>query len=460
MKGLLGLGLVLLASVALTHVLLQDNGYVLLSYGSWSVETSLALFAGLNLLLWLLLYALLRSVINLFSVPGRIHNWRQQRAQQQAQASLIQGLIEVSEGHWAVAEKTLLRHVEHSKTPLLNYLAAARAAQQLGEHERRDEYLQRAHESMPSADIAVGLTQAELQLSHQQLEQALATLMHLKSIAPRHAYVLKLLKKLYVRLQDWDALKLLLPELKKRKVLSTSQLQDLELELYTHLLNATLQPGSKDDVRSIWQSMPKSLRQRASMIHIYVPLLIQSGQQENARTLINETLRRDWDDVLCEMLMRINVSDPAVQQNIAEAWLKQQADNPVLLRLLARLSLQNKLWGKARSYLEASLGVRPDSETSLELGLLLQRMGEEQAASDCFREGLQLMARYEMPEIPAIIDHTPLAVAPPAVIPMDIPKEERQEELPEADAGPDVNESGKEPAWIREAPVGVNILFA
>ena len=79
MKGLLGLGLVLLATVVATHVLLQDNGYVLLSYGVWSVESSLALFTGLNLLVWLLLYALLRSIINLFSVPRRVRNWQQQR---------------------------------------------------------------------------------------------------------------------------------------------------------------------------------------------------------------------------------------------------------------------------------------------------------------------------------------------------------------------------------------------
>jgi hypothetical protein len=37
---------------------------------------------------------------------------------------------------------------------------------------------------MPSADVAVSLTQAELQLADHQLEQALATLKHLRSVAP------------------------------------------------------------------------------------------------------------------------------------------------------------------------------------------------------------------------------------------------------------------------------------
>ena len=91
----------------------------------------------------------------------------------------------MSEGRFEQAEKILLKQVSHSDTELLNYLMAARSAQQQGAYDRRDEYLRLAHKAMPSADIAIGITQAELQLSHNQYEQALATLNHLSSIAPK-----------------------------------------------------------------------------------------------------------------------------------------------------------------------------------------------------------------------------------------------------------------------------------
>ena len=71
---------------------------------------------------------------------------------------------------------------------------------------------------MPSADVAVSLTQAELQLADHQLEQALATLKHLRSVAPKHTYVLRLLRRLYEQLGDWEHLRELLPELRRRKV--------------------------------------------------------------------------------------------------------------------------------------------------------------------------------------------------------------------------------------------------
>ena len=145
----------------------------------------------------LLLHLSLRVLSRLWHTPERVAEWRRKRRLQRAHRSLTRGLVELAEGRWKVAERHLTKHAEQSETPLINYLAAARAAQLQDEHARRDDYLHLAHESMPSADVAVGLTQAELQLAHQQYEQALATLMHVRSLSPKHNYVLKLLKKLY-----------------------------------------------------------------------------------------------------------------------------------------------------------------------------------------------------------------------------------------------------------------------
>ena len=63
-----------------------------------------------------------------------------------------------------------------------------------------------AHDAMPSADVAVSLTQAELQMSGGQWEQSLATLLQLKSSSPRHPQVLAMLAEVFEELADWQAL--------------------------------------------------------------------------------------------------------------------------------------------------------------------------------------------------------------------------------------------------------------
>jgi HemY protein len=115
-------------------------------------------------------------------------------------------------------------------------LTAARAAQSRGAIDKRDEYLQIAAQHGDDAEVAVGLTQAELNLSGKQFDQALETLTRLQSINPTHANVLRLLHKTYQHLGDWHALRSLIPVLNKQKVLMEAELNPVEAEVFSNLL--------------------------------------------------------------------------------------------------------------------------------------------------------------------------------------------------------------------------------
>ena len=214
MKLLAKIFLVLLVAVSLALIARNEPGYILIDYGAWKIETTLTLAVTTLVLSFAALYSLVRIAANAWAVPRRMRAWQQQRQLQKASNSLTHGLIQMEEGRWQAAEEVLIRHADIAAKPLLHYLAAARAAQKQGAHERRDKYLRLAHQSTPGADVAVGLTQAELQLNHHQAEQALATLQHVSTLAPKHRYVAKLLMKLYIELHDWTALLTLLPALR------------------------------------------------------------------------------------------------------------------------------------------------------------------------------------------------------------------------------------------------------
>jgi len=189
MRALLKIWLFMLAGAGIGVVLTRDSGYVLMSFGNYTVEMSLALLLLMLVGLFGALYFGIRLLVRTLHLPKDVRDWKQKRGSRLAQQAMTRGLLEISEGNWRAAEKRLVRFAERSETPLLNYLAAARAAQLQGAHDRRDGYIRLAHETMPSADVAVSLTQAELQLADNQLEQALATLKHLRSVAPKHTYV-------------------------------------------------------------------------------------------------------------------------------------------------------------------------------------------------------------------------------------------------------------------------------
>jgi len=368
----------------------QDPGYVLVGRGFQTIEMSLSLFITLQILLFAALYFLARFISRTWSMPEKLREWRQRSRSKKALDASRKGLIELAQGRWKQAERALTRHVNDSEVPLLNYLSAARAAQKLNAPERRDHYLSMAHKSMPDADMAVELTQAELQIAHGQPEHALATLVHLRSIAPKHTHVLLLLTRLYEQLSSWGDLENLLPDLKKYKVLEKHEYQRLSIHVYHALLDIAAASKKAHHLNNVWQRMPGKLRDRHEMIFHYAKHLIELDEHERCEQLLRDTIKRNWNSQLVQLYGLVKSSNPEKQLTHAEAWLKGRENNPDLLLTLGRLSLNNKLWGKAKSYLETSLGYGPKAETYKELGVLLERLDEKDAAADCFRKGLLL----------------------------------------------------------------------
>jgi HemY protein len=302
---------------------------------------------------------------------------------------LFTGLIELAEGNWSGAEKRLLKYAEDSETPLLNYLAAARAAQHQGAHERRDHYLRLAHQGMPAADIAVGLTQAELQIAHRQMEQALATLTRLRDIAPRHTQVLKMLMHLYERLQDWEQLRALLPELRKRKVLAAEAADALEARMHSELLVRAARGLDTTALHGAWGRVPRRLTHNVDLVLAYAHQLHRLAQDDEAESLLRGALKKSWDERLVDLYGRLQAN---VRQQLATAedWLRDRDRNPVLLLTLGRLAMRNSLWGKAREYLEASIGVAPSVEAYQLLGSLAEHLNDNALMTFSYRKGMLL----------------------------------------------------------------------
>jgi HemY protein len=399
MKWLITSLVTLLVAVIVALLAMEDPGYVLVSVGPWTLETSLVVASVIVFLSFSVLYYGIRTTINILAIPSGMQHWQLQRKEKKSQQQLNDGLLYLAEGQWQAAEKQVLKSLKFSqqrqkniksseKNTLLSYLAIARAAQAQGAGERRDYYLKLAIEKYPTADIAVGLTQAELQLQQQQLEQALATLAHLQTLAPKNVAVLHAVADIYVRLQDWEHLLELMPTLRKLKVVKDEMIEGWYEIAYLGLLKAA---KSAADVRDVWSRVPKQRQENHALLMLYVQRLLETQQSELAEPLLRHALERQPNDILVAIYGKIESADSARQLKVVETLLAGQPQNAVLLLTAGRLSLCNKLWGKARAYFEASVSSSASAEAYNELGYLLERMGETSAAAECFRQGLGLI---------------------------------------------------------------------
>lgn len=389
--------LALFASAFGAHFLLSDPGYVVINFRGYLVEMSVPvlvlLTAALIALIWLL-----RKII---MAPRRIGEAAGRFRSARSGQKMTRGMIEVAEGNFARGERMLARAASTSDSPLFNYLQAARAAHLQGRNERRDDWLKLAYQEVPEAANAVLLTQAEFQLDQGKHEQALATLRRLDENSKDHGHALALMARLYFQLEDWDALREILPRVKKHSQVNADTLTQWTARVHRERLHAA---EDGDAVTSIWKDVPKVCKADISILEAYYSGLMRTGRHLQAEKELASALKSNWSGPLVRLFGLVEGNDASKQLKRAEGWLSNHSEDPDLLLTAARLCIRNELWGKARSYLETVISLRPSPETYQEYGALLNQMGDTDAAADAYRDGLGMLSGEQLPAITHITD--------------------------------------------------------
>jgi HemY protein len=392
--------LALILGGVLGSLLLSDPGRVVLSLRGHVIEMALP-FA---VLLLLAIYALLRLVIRMIRIRRRSAEERATRQRERSQQQLAKGLTELSAGEWLAAEQTLTRSAFGASQPLLHYLAAARAAELQGATARRDEWLAKALDVAPEQRAAVHITQAEMLLRHNQLAAALTTLEQLDASGHQNARGLNLLARIYRQQGDWQKLKLLEPRLRSTSGITTANVDEIVAQIHLDMLKAAGTSRQRGELEQAWHEVTKSLARRPDVVVAYARAAIACDAAEPAEKALRELLNEQWDEAALLAYGELEVAEPLSQLQTVEKWLNNHPQDAVLLLTCARCCIRNELFGKARSYLEASIGLRPRLETYQMLAKLLEASGERELAFKILNDAMvQAVGRKaSMPRLRAL----------------------------------------------------------
>ncbi len=363
-----------------------DSGYVLLSWDKYSVETSLSLWLLGTVLFVVVLYSAWRLSLLLLGSDGGFNEWRAQRRMQRSRKQTLRGLLHMAQGQWKRAEKILSQHAESSDTPLINYLAAAKAAAEQGKVDEAVEWLKAAEQGTRGAELAVGIMQAEILSGSKQQEQALAILLNLHKKHPKHAHILKLLVNIYEDLEDWQTLQELLPDASRYAGLSERRLNSLEEKVTLRLLEKAADT-SVEEVKKQYHGLNRKVRYNLIVTKTYAELLFDKDQ-----ALLEQELRSSfkyvWHDDLIRLYGLAQGDDAARQLLFAEKQLNERPNDPVLLLTLGRLAIKADQKEKAADYLEAGIKLRNLPELHQEMALLRLGEGDEARACEHFQLAL------------------------------------------------------------------------
>jgi len=384
MKGATIVALVLVGGGLLAHLLLSDPGYVAVRVGRSLLETTLPVFVlGLGGL-----YALARGLERALASRRRLAELRSERRRRRAREETQRGLLELAAGQWKLAEDLLTRAAPDADSSAANYLVAARAADLLDATERRDEWLARAQEETPETRTAALITLAEMQMRRGQDEAALQSLDRLDASGDLNPRGLELMARLSQQLGRTDRLRSLLPRLKESGALPQAQLDELVAVVRLEDVRSAGERADASALEQAWSEVPRAVRRLPQSVATFARAAMACGDHPGAERTLRELIEHAPEAGAIRLYGDLVLENPLAPLERAEAWLRQRPEDPDLLATCARLCLRAELFGKARSYLEASLARRPNGENALILADLLEQVGERDAAVRCLRESV------------------------------------------------------------------------
>ena len=360
----------------------HDVGYVLLVLPSWRVELSLNLAIIIALGVFVLAYVVVRTTIVTATMPARVRAFQKQRSQSRARATFNEALINFFEGRFGRAEKAASAALKAGESPALSAMLAARAAHGMRAFATRDKYLARPAGD-PDEDAMKLMAQAEMLLDERRYYDALDVL---KKLPEKHTAALRLELRAQQMAMNWERVLALIPQLEKRRVFE----RPIVAQLRRQAVIESLKRKAVDDksLRDYWDRLPAEDRHDSRIAATAAQSFIALDRCDEAHRIIEEGLERQWDASLLAIYSECLGTDVRKQLERAEMWLQKQPRDAVLLLTLGRLCARQGLWGKARSYLEASMSIEPTHSAHLELGHLLEREGKAAEAAVEYRKAL------------------------------------------------------------------------
>jgi HemY protein len=298
---------------------------------------------------------------------------------------LLEALQEFFAGRYAKAEKAASNSIRIGDHAALCAILAARAAHELRAFERRDAYLAQAARLAPDDDVPRVVTEAELLLDQRRYQEALDAL---KALPRKHTAALRLELRAQQAARNWEQVLGLVDQLEKRGVFDAGQAEQVRVRAQAE----NLKRKALDDrtLAEAWQKVPARQKKDTRVAGAAAQCFIDVGACARAHEIIEQSLAENWDSALVGLYAECESDDTLRRIERAETWLQREPRDAVLLLTLGRLCARQGLWGKAQSYLEASVAIEPTHTALFALAQLQEKLGNAEAAHRHSRDSLEL----------------------------------------------------------------------
>ena len=388
--------LLVMAAIAVAIALAgrYGAGYVVFVVPPWRVELSVLFFVVLLVTLFALTYATIRLTVRAVNLRKTMRVAARERERQKARACLIAAQRALFSGRFNDAEKfareAMAQVAAEMEVRDVAATLAAWAAHERGNLPAAIPYLEKV--AAPGSKTMADASRAYMLLAEGRAAEALPLLRTLAADDTDNIGVMKMKVEAEVATGAWSDVLASLPALTRTGLMPAAAAQQIRINAEIELVKS--RPATRDALLSGWSDLPKELRMDVQIASVVTRKLIALGLGDDAQRVLEETLDGRgidrWDVELASLYGDCKTTSTTTQIERAERWLRDHSRDATLLATLGKLCMRQGLWGKAQSYLEASVALVPTLDAHLTLARLMEQLGREDEAMRHIRRGAEL----------------------------------------------------------------------
>ncbi len=385
MKQLLGLLLVVVVAVAVTLMAQGNASKVLIFFGQYRIDMSLNFAVVSILLLFLVLYVMMRAWRASSQLPGKFKEYWMNRKQNALLQANTQGLIALITGDEQGAQKALNQASKTGIETDLSYLIRAMSAIQADRYDVAEEILNQEKAKVGEHSHALVVLRGKVALSKQDFSGALSMLEAMDPLAAKLPQVQRLRMLALMGLARWqDAL------VQYRACVAVSALTNGEknealMRIYAGLGESAGQDASK--MKEVLSNAKPAELENVGVLRTLATGLQRTGLVTAARTLLEMALNKSYNRDLLPIYHQVAVLEPREALPNVERLLAHQPADLRLLELAADVCEREQLWGKAISRFEAVYAKQPSAHVAGKLERLYEAANQGERAK-AWREKL------------------------------------------------------------------------
>ena len=365
------------------NFLLEDNGYVLVQFLEYSLETSLPIFG----LILVAAYLLIRLIAVVWNSPSILKQRLAAKKIEKSNQRILDGLKLIGTGEFAKAEKKIKSAVNDVDSSVLSYLMAAEASHKDGNTESSKDWLERTKQQFPEIETYINLYAAKLMIESKNFDAALQSINTTLKDEPSNPIALKLLSQVCYETSDWKSLT------HKAKTVLGQTGRNLKLErCFSEAFNhqARALSGEEQELKNLWNKLPSAIENMPSILAVRLESIMAHGQHDSAEKEFRKVIPKTWDHRLIKLYATLDTPDLATLSKRIERWLVDRPRDANLWLAASQLAKRDELWTQAKQFLERSIENKETSLAYNELGLILLELGQEGEAIKAFNKALNL----------------------------------------------------------------------